>query len=187
MRRFLALVVLLASSLPVGLSVAGCGHNPNNYCTYNGHAYGVSSNQIVYAIMQPETTGLSLSWGQTSAVGSPQAYNCTGSTESVAHWTYASSNLLLADISPTGQVCAGTWNRNSPGGVSNFTICTPPSGASLAAFAGCTGPTCGTVQVTATGGAVTTNPVNIYVHPPITAITIPTQTACVSQGNTLTN
>jgi hypothetical protein len=185
MRRFLALVVLLASSLPVGFSIAGCGHNPNNYCIKNGHAYGVTTSQIVYATMQPETTGVSLSWGQTGTVGTPQAYNCNGDTESVAHWTYASSNLQLADISPSGQICAGTWNRNSPGGVSNFTICTPPSGATLSSFAGCAAANCGTVQITATGGAVTTNPVNVYIHPPITSITIPSQNACVSQGQTL--
>src|SRR5579875_1598978 len=187
MRRFLALVVLLASSLPVGLSVAGCGHNPNNYCIKNGHAYGITTSQVVYAVMQPETTGLSLAWGQTGTLSAPQAYNCNGGTESVAKWVYASSNLSLADISPTGQICAGTWNRNSPGGVSNFTICTPPSGASLSAFKGCSSATCGTAQITATGAGVTTNPVNLYVHPPITSMTIPSQASCVSQGQTLTD
>lgn len=187
MRRFLAFVVLLAFSLPVGLSIAGCGHNPNNYCIKNGHAYGETTSQPVYAIMQPEVTGLSLSWGQTGNIGTPSAYNCNGGSATVTHWTYASSNLLLADISPTGQICAGTWNRNSPGDTSNFTICTPPSGSSLTSFNGCVSTACGTVQITASGGGVTTNPVNIYVHPPITSITIPSQASCVSQGQSLLN
>ncbi len=187
MRRFLAFVVFFACSLPVGLSIAGCGHNPNNYCINNGHAYGKTTSQVVYVTLQPETTGMSLAWGQTGQLGAPAAFTCTGSTATVASYTYASSNLLLADISPTGQVCAGTWNRNSPGGVSNFTICTPPSGSSLSSFKGCNSSTCGTVQVTATGGAVTSNPVNIYIHPPITSMTIPSQAACVSQGQTLSN
>jgi hypothetical protein len=130
-------------------------------------------------------TGLSLAWGQTGNLGSPQAYNCNGGSASVSKYTYASSNLLLADVSPTGTICAGTWNRNSPGGVADFTICTPPAGSSLSAFAGCTSTSCGTVQITATGAAVTSNPVNIYVHPPITSMTIPNQTSCVSQGQTL--
>ncbi len=185
MRRFLAFAVLLVLSLPVGFSIAGCGHNPNNYCIKNGHAYGVKTSQPVYATMQPETTGLSLSWGQTGTVGSPTAYNCNGGAASVSKWNYASSNLLLADISPTGQICAGTWNRNSPGGISNFSICTPPSGSTISSFAGCTTTSCGTAQITATGGGVTTNPVNIYVHPPITSITIPSQTSCISQGKSL--
>ncbi len=57
MRRFLAFVVLLACSVPVGFSISGCGHNPNNYCIKNGHAYGVLTTQVVYATLQPETTG----------------------------------------------------------------------------------------------------------------------------------
>ncbi|MGC2618347.1 MAG: hypothetical protein WA414_04845 [Acidobacteriaceae bacterium] len=185
MRRFLALAVLFVFSLPVGLSIAGCGHNPNNYCIKNGHAYGVTTTQPVYAIMQPETTGLALAWGQTGNIGTPSAYNCNGGSANVSHWTYASSNLQMADISPTGGICAGTWNRNSPGGISDFTICTPPSGSTISAFKGCTSTSCGIVQITATGGAVTTNPVNIYVHPPITSMSIPSQVACISQGQSL--
>lgn len=187
MRRFLAFVVLFACSFPVGLSIAGCGHNPNNYCIKNGHAYGITTSQPVYVTLQPETTGLSLAWGQTAQLGAPAAYNCNGGSATVTSYTYASSNLLLADISPTGQVCAGTWNRNSPGGVSNFTICTPPAGSSLSSFKGCTSTSCGVVQVTATGAAVTSNPVPIYIHPPITSMTIATPTACVSQGQTLSS
>ncbi|MGB9148505.1 MAG: hypothetical protein WCC14_21955 [Acidobacteriaceae bacterium] len=186
MRRYLAFAVLFAFSLPVGLSIAGCGHNPNNYCIKNGHAYGIPTSQVVDVILQPETTGISLSWGQTYQAGPAEAYNCDGGTESVGSYVYTSSNLQLADISPSGMVCAGTWNRNSGGGTPNFTICTPPSGSSLSSFSGCTSTTCGIVQVTATGAAVTSNPINVYIHPPITSVTIPTQTACISQGQTLT-
>lgn len=185
MRRFLAFVVLFTCSLPVGLSIAGCGHNPNNYCITNGHAYGVTTSQVVYVTLQPEATGLSLAWGQTGSLSAPQAYNCQGGSESVTRWLYASSNLQLADISPSGQVCAGTWNRNSPGGVPDFSICTPPPGATLSSFSGCTASTCGTAQITATGASVTSNPVNIYVHPPITSMTIPSQASCTSQGQKL--
>ncbi len=185
MRRFLAFVVLCACSLPVGLSVTGCGHNPNNYCIKNGNAYGITTSQVVYVTLGPEVTGLSLAWGQTGSLNAPQAYNCTGTTASVTSYTYASSNLLLADVSPTGNICAGTWNRNSPGGIPNFSICTPPSGSSLSSFSGCTSTSCGTVQITATGAGVTSNPVPIFIHPPITSMTIPNQTACISQGQTL--
>ena len=185
MRRFLAFIVLFACSLPVGLSITGCGHNPNDYCIKNGHAYGIKTSQVVYITLGPEVTGLSLAWGQTGSLSAPQAFNCNNQSASVSKYTYASSNLLLADISPTGTICAGTWNRNSPGGVPDFSICTPPSGSSLSAFNGCTSTSCGTVQITASGAAVTSNPVNVYVHPPITSMTIPNQTACISQGQSL--
>lgn len=185
MRRFLALAVLCAFSLPVGLSVVGCGHNPGDYCIKNGHAYGVKTTQVTNVVLQPETTGVSLSWGQTYQVGPAEAYNCLGDTESVSSYTYSSSNLQLADISPQGTLCAGTWNRNSPGSVPNFSVCTPPSGASEASFNGCSNGTCGVAQVTAAGGGATSNPVDVYIHPPVTSVTIPTQAACVSQGDNL--
>ena len=187
MRRFLAFAVLLLCSLPAGLSIAGCGHNPNNYCVNNGHAYGIKTTQVVAVSLQPEAVGLSLAWGQTGTVGPAVAYNCNGGTVNVTKYLYSSSNLLLADISPSGLICAGTWNRNSPGGEPDFSICTPPSGSTLSSFSGCTSQTCGIAQVTATGGAVTSNPVDIYIHPPITSMTIPQQNACVSQGMTLSN
>jgi len=185
MRRYLAFAVLFAFSLPIGLSVTGCGHNPGNYCIKNGHAYGVTTSEVTNVVLQPETTGVSLSWGQTYQAGPAQAYNCLGNTESVGHYIYTSSNLLLADISPAGTICAGTWNRNSEGGVPNFTICTPPAGSSLSSYNGCTGTSCGIVQVTAQGGGATSNPIDVYIHPPVTSVTIPTQTACVEQGATL--
>ena len=185
MRRLLAFAVLLACSLPVGLSVTGCGHNPNNYCIKNGHAYGIKTDQVVYVTLGPEVTGLSLAWGQTGNLNAPQAFNCNGDSASVTKYNYASSNLLLADISPSGTICAGTWNRNSPGGVPDFSICAPPAGSSLSAFKGCTASSCGVVQITAEGAAVTSNPVNVYIHPPISSMTIPSQSKCISQGQSL--
>jgi len=185
MRRYLAFAVLFVFSLPIGLSITGCGHNPGNYCIKNGHAYGITTTQVTSVILQPETTGVSLSWGQTYQAGPAQAYNCLGGTESVGHYVYTSSNLLLGDISPLGTICAGTWNRNSEGGVPNFTICTPPAGSSLSSFNGCNNTSCGIVQVTASGGGATSNPIDVYIHPPVTSVTIPSQTACVAQGDTL--
>ncbi len=185
MRRYLAFAVLFAFSLPIGLSVTGCGHDPGNYCIKNGHAYGITTTQVTNVVLQPETTGVSLSWGQTYQAGPAQAYNCLGGIEAVGHYIYTSSNLLLGDISPLGTVCAGTWNRNSEGGVPNFTICTPPAGSSLAPFNGCNSTSCGIVQVTASGGGATSNPVDVYIHPPVTSVTIPNQTACVAQGQSL--
>lgn len=187
MQRYFALIALFVFSLPIGLSITGCVTNQGAYC--NGVGYGPKLTDVSYIALGPQNTGVSLAWGQTGQIGSPTAYNCKGSTQSVSKYTYGSTNISLADISPTGALCGGTWNRNSQGGIADYTICSPPSGASTSA--GCSSTTCGVVQVTATGAAVTSNPVNIYVHPPISSITIgsttnyPYPTGCTSQGVTL--
>jgi hypothetical protein len=178
MQRFLALIALLLFSLPVGLSISGCSTQVGDYC--NGLGYGPKTGAVFSIDLEPKTTGISLSWGQTGQITAPSAINCKGATATVANYTYGSSNLQLADISPTGAICGGTWNRNSPGGIADFTICTPPAGS---AAEECTATSCGVVQITATGSGVTSNPVPVYVHPPVTAISVPQQSACISQNN----
>ena len=186
MQRFFALIALFLCTLPVGLSIAGCGANPNDYC--NGLGYGPKIGQLFAIDLEPKTTGISLAYGQTGQLQQPTGTTCGkggGASVSVSTYTYGSSNLNIADINPsTGAVCAGTWNRNSAGPIPNFTICTPPSQP-------------GTAVLTATAGGVTSNPVTMYVHPPISSITIPdpanppnpqnplTPVACVSQNQIL--
>jgi hypothetical protein len=193
MKRFFVLIVLICFSLPVGLSIAGCGHNTNNYCLHNGHAYGPTINQVAYVVLQPQTTGLSLAWGQTQSLNQPTAYNCNNQTETVANYTYATNDRTIADISPTGIVCAGSWNRYSQGLVAPYTVCTPPTGATAQNCGTAANPNaaCGVAQVTATGGSVTSNPVSVYIHPPITSISISpsavTQTGCFSQNTTVSD
>ena len=167
MQRFLALIALFVFSLPVGLSISGCSTAVGDFC--NGLGYGPKTTAVFAVDLEPKTTGISLAWGQTQQVGAPSATTCKGASATVSAYTYGTSNLLLADISPTGQLCGGTWNRNSPGGIADFTICTPPSGSSSQA---CNSTSCGIATVTATGAGVTSNPVNVYVHPPISSITI---------------
>lgn len=177
MQRYFALIALFVFSLPVGLSIAGCSTNVGNYC--NGLGYGPKTTSVQFIDLEPKTTGISLSWGQTGQITAPSATTCKGTTATVANYTYGSSNLLLADISPTGALCGGTWNRNSPGGIADFTICTPPTGS---AAEQCNSTSCGVVQITASGGGVTSNPVPVYVHPPVSSLSITAQNACVSQN-----
>jgi hypothetical protein len=176
MQRFFALIALFILSIPVGISIAGCaGTNPNNYCLKNGFGYGEKVTDLDHINLGPASTGISLSYGQTGQVNQPTGFNCLGGTVSVAHYVFGTTNLNVADINPsTGAICAGTWNRHSAAGIPDFTICTPPTEPGVA-------------QVTASASAVTSNPVSVYIHPPITAVTIPTQTACVSQNQTLAN
>jgi trimeric autotransporter adhesin len=179
MQRYLALIALFLFSLPVGISISGCATNVGAYC--NGLGYGPKTDAVASISLNPATTGISLSWGQIGQLSQPTAENCKGSSATVSKYIYGSSNLLLADVSPTGGVCGGTWNRNSPGGIPDYTICTPPAGSNTEQ---CTSTSCGVSQLTATGGGVTSNPVAVYVHPPVTAITIDprAQTGCISQN-----
>jgi trimeric autotransporter adhesin len=176
MQRFFALIALFVLSIPVGISIAGCaGTNPNDYCIKNGHGYGEKVTDLDHINLGPASTGISLSYGQTGQVNQPTGFNCNGGSVSVPHYIFGSTNLNVADINPTtGSICAGTWNRHSASGIPDFTICTPPAEPGVA-------------QITASANAVTSNPVSIYIHPAITAITIGSQTSCVSQNQVLSN
>lgn len=182
MQRVFALLVLLVLSVPVGLSITGCQTAVGDYC--NGLGYGPKKSQVAAIDLEPKTTGISLSWGQTAQLGAPTATSCgAGSPVSVSRYNYGSSNLQLADVSPSGEICGGTWNRNSPGGIPDYTICTPPAGSGAGA---CTATSCGVVQMTVAAAGVASNPVPIYVHPPITSISIDPNSAvgtqCYSQN-----
>jgi hypothetical protein len=186
MQRFFALLALFVLSIPVGLSITGCQTNVGAYC--NGLGYGLKTNQAATILLGPETTGISLAWGQTSQLGAPSASTCKGTAASISKYNYGrssvnSNNVFVADVSPTGAVCGGSWNRNSPGGIADYTICTPPAGADPAT--GCTATTCGVTQMTVSAGGVSSNPVPVYTHPLITSISLTAaaqNTACYSQN-----
>ncbi len=164
MRRFVFSVVLLALSLPVGLSTTGCVNNyGQNYCS--GFQSGAQLTAPAQITLQPAVYGLSLSYGQVASLSSPTALNCKGTSVSVRTYTYGTTNLAVADVSPSGQVCGGEWNRNSGNGIPNFTTCIPPQpGTSTFQSNG------GVAYLTASGGGATSNPVPVFVHPPITSV-----------------
>lgn len=170
MRQFLVLVLLCGVSLPMGMSIAGCRNNNNAYCDYNGHSLPV--NAVAYINLEPHDTGISLAYGQTTTLRVPQAFNCRKDPAGSGHFTYGTSDSNLVDLSPTGSICAGRWNRNSAGGVADYTICTPPTRSGIA-------------LITAEEEGVPSNNLPIYVHPQISSISIPTQTGCISQNKTL--
>jgi hypothetical protein len=174
MQRFLTFVVLLLLTIPVGLSLQGCANKNSNYC--NGVGYGYLKDQPVSISLQPQTTGLSVAFSQTAQLQSPTAENCSGGTASVGTYTYGTSDRTIADVSPTGAVCGGTWNYNTPA-VASYTTCIP------------TGKT-GVAYMTAAAGGFTSNQVAVYSHPNITSLQLvgPTNSAgapiCLSQGQT---
>ena len=170
MQRFFTLVALLLFALPLGLSTTGCVTNVSAYC--NNAGYGLKKTDI-YRVTIPVAqadVGISLVYGQSTQIPTPVVTSCTGATLSTGAPTYASGNVQFADVSPTGSLCAGTWNRLSPGGIPDFTICTPPSGPM-------------TTTVTASVGGNSSNPVQVFIHPPISSISInlpPAQQTCYS-------
>jgi hypothetical protein len=138
-RRFVGLVILLFFALPVGLSVAGCGSKaaPVVYCNAGDSGPVVGQVATITLSASLATTGESLNYGQMGQALSATAQDCKGNAVSVKSFTYASTSsfgantnggAIFADINPTtGQVCGGTWNRNTGGGIADYTTCIAPT------------------------------------------------------------
>jgi hypothetical protein len=179
MRRLLTLVFLLCLAVPAGISITGCTRNPGaNYC--NGLGYGLKVTDVASIDLEPRTTGISLAFGQTQQTAGPVAKTCKGTSASVSTFTYGSTNNKLVDISPTGNICAGTWNRNSGGGIANYTICSFPS-----PLPNTGGLPYGSAYISASAQTITSNPVEVYIHPQVTTISLVGPQQCLSQGTLL--
>lgn len=186
MRRFLTLVCLLCLAIPAGISISGCTRNPGeNYC--NGLGYGLKITDVASITLQPATTGISMAFGQTRQVSSPSALTCKGTSASASSYTYGTTNNQLVDISPTGNICAGTWNRNTGGGIANYTVCSPPNPLPSTG-----GLPYATAYISASAQSVTSNPVEVFVHAAVTSVSLVTQPMsgttqqCFSQGQQAT-
>jgi len=182
MRRYLALVFLVLLSIPAGVSISGCIRNPaGNYC--NGLGYGTKDTDVYTIDLEPRTTGISIGFGQTRQISAPTAKTCKGQSASVSSYTYGTTNNRLVDISPTGSICAGTWNRNSGGGIADYTICSAPS-----PLPSSSGLPYAIAYISASADSVTSNPVEVYVHAPVSSINLTlngassTTQQCSSQG-----
>jgi len=166
MQRLLTLVFLLCLAVPAGISISGCTRNPAGaYC--NGQGFGLKLTDVASIDLEPRITGISLAFGQTQQIASPTAKTCKGTSASVASYTYGTTNNQLIDISPTGNMCAGTWNRRSGGGIPDYTICIKPNPL----------PTTNNLPyqsafITATASSVTSNQVQVYVHAQVTAVSL---------------
>src|SRR5664279_4723609 len=126
MRRFLTLVCLLLLAIPAGISFSGCSRNPGaDYC--NGQGFGMKITDVAAITLSPATTGISLAYGQTHSVNSPSLVTCKGTSASASTINWGTTNRQLVDISPSGNICAGSWNRNTGGGIANYTICSAPN------------------------------------------------------------
>ena len=184
-RRFVSLAILLFFAVPFGLSVSGCKHaTPVQFC--NGGDSGPVVGQVATITLSPTLAvyGESLNYGQIGQSLSASAQDCKGNSVSVSKYTYASTDgftsgntsAIYADINPsTGQVCAGTWNRNTGGGIADYTTCTPPPAKPSSFLA----------YVTATAEGASSNAIPVYVHSVPSSITIGTpSTDCTNNPTT---
>ena len=166
MRRLVSLVVLLLFTVPFGLSVTGCSKStPAQFC--NGADSGPLVGQVASISLSPSlaTIGESLSYGQIGPQLVATAEDCKGNAVSVKSYTYATSDtsLTFADINPTnGEVCAGSWNRRSGAGISDYTTCTAPT----------TTPTTHLAYVTATADGSTSNAIPVWTHATVASVQI---------------
>jgi hypothetical protein len=175
MRRFLTLVFMLCLAIPAGISITGCTRNPaGNYCY--GLAYGLKNTDLASITLQPQTTGISLAYGQTTQVQSPQPLTCTGASAAVSGYTYGTTNNKLVDISPSGGICAGTWNRNTGGGIADYTYCNFPN-----PLPSTSGQPYGVAYITVAAQAVTSNPVKVFVHAQVSSVALVGPQQCLSQ------
>lgn len=183
MRRFFGLVFLLLFAMPFGLSVAGCGHKTAvQYCSGNQEAgFQVGQVQKITLASSLTISGESLNYGQIASPLSATAADCNGNSVTVSSYTYSSQDPTIADINPTnGTVCAGTWNRNSGGGIPDYTVCTPPVAAN----------TKHNTFIFAQANGVTSNAIAIYIHAPVTAVQLGSPTdvsACATDPDPGTN
>ncbi len=166
MQRLLTLVFLLCLAVPAGISISGCSRNPaGNYC--NGLGYGLKLTDVASIDLEPRTTGISIAFGQTTSIATPKALTCKGGSAGTSGFTYGTTNNQLVDISPTGGLCAGTWNRRSGGGIPDYTICNKPN-----PLPSTNGLPYATAGITATAQGVTSNQVPVFVHAQVTAVNL---------------
>lgn len=167
MRRFVTLFALLFLTVPFGLSIAGCGKKQTVvFCTGSS---GPVVGQVASIQLSPNIFGISLNAGQFGQAPTPSAIDCKGSAVTPGAFTYAvrAQDVGLVDVVPsTGRLCGGTWNRNTGGGIPDFTVCTPATRS-------------GTAAITATAGGGTSNALPIFIHPVVTSIVVgPPSTDC---------
>jgi hypothetical protein len=178
MRRFVTLAVLLLFTIPFGVSISGCSKKAATvFCS--GADSGVPVGQVTTITLNPQIFGISMNFAQIGQVSAPSATDCKGTVETVAKFTYGTflangtPDMTIADVEPTnGRLCAGTWNRNTGGGIPDFTTCNPTNKS-------------GTVFVIVSGDGASSNPLPIFVHPVVTSVVLgPLSTDCLNDPAT---
>ena len=160
MRRFVTFFVLFLFTIPFGVSISGCNRGTEAPAFCNGGDTGPTTTQAATITLQPVVYGISLNYGELGQLQRPTATDCKGNNVAAGAFIYGTSDMTIADVEPsTGRLCAGTWNRNSGGGIADFTYCTPTGKSGIA-------------YVAASFNGATSNPLPIFVHPVVTSIVL---------------
>ena len=160
MRRFVTVFALLLFTIPFGISISGCGKKGAAVVYCNGSSAGPAVGQITTIVLQPRIYGISINQAEISQSSLPASTDCKGSAVSVSSYTYGTTDMTIADIQPaTGRLCGGTWNKNTGGGIADYTVCNSTGKAGIA-------------YITATSNGVTSNPLPVYVHPVVTSVVL---------------
>lgn len=159
MRRFVTLTFLLLFTIPFGISISGCGKKSAvTFCS--GTDTGPLIGQLTTITLQPKIFGISLNVGQFGQVSAPAGTDCKGSSVSSGAYLFGTSDMTIVDIVPnSGRLCAGLWNRNSGGGIPDYTVCNPTNKT-------------GTAYITASANGATSNPIPVFVHPIVTSVVL---------------
>ena len=184
MRQFLGLLFVVLFGMPLGLSVVGCGRKgvAAQYCSGNLEAgFQVGQLHNITLAQNLSISGESLNYGQIGTSLTASGTDCIGNAVNLTSFTFSSQDPSIADINPAnGTVCGGKWNRNSGGGIGDFTVCTPPAATN----------TKHVTYVYAQSGGVTSNAIAVYIHAPVTAVQLGSPTdisQCSSTSDPATN
>ena len=156
MRRF-ALIVWLGSAI----LLSGCGHGSHVAPAGTGIAANLS--------LSPTT--LSLTSGDVGIIGASMTDKFNSVVTNPPPVTYSSNNTAIANVSPQGEVCGGTWDAQ-------YIVCTPATVGNAVITA--------TVNVAATkntSAATLTATMPVYVHPRVDKVVVsPNAVNCISTG-----
>lgn len=133
--RVFALILVLASLM------AGCGGSK-------------TANTTVAQVLVSPTTA-SLVAGQVLQVSATAVNSAANSVATT--FTFNSSNVAVATVSPRGQICGGVWD-------SLFVVC---NGSDALGH-----PISGSATITVTAGNVTSGPITVAVHPSVTSVSV---------------
>jgi len=181
MRRFVTLAFVLFFTVSFGVSISGCAKKTAvAFC--NGLDSGPIIGQLDTITLSPRIYGISLNYAQIGSVGAPSGADCKGNPVSAGAYTYGTvdangkPDMSIADVVPSGplagRLCAGTWNRNTGGGIPDYTTCVPNNKS-------------GTTYVVASADGASSNALPVYVHPVVTSVLLgPLSTDCLNDPAT---
>ena len=127
-----------------------------------------SANTTVAQVLVTPTTA-SLVAGQVLTI-SATAVNSANANVATT-FTFNSSNVAVATVSPRGDVCGGVWD-------SLFVVCNGSDALG--------NPISGSATITVTAGNVTSGPISVAVHPSVTSVSVDPVPggACLSNSQT---